>query len=78
MANTKKKTVFFITDIGFESGLLNPITNVSTIIPITSSIIAALKIVVPTFPFSFPISFSDSTVILTEVAVKIVPTNTAL
>ncbi len=46
--------------------------------PITSSIMAALKIVVPTFPFNFPISFRDSTVMLTDVAVRIVPTNTAL
>lgn len=45
--------------------------------PITSSMIAADKIVVPTLPFSFPISFNVSTVIPTLVAVRITPTKTA-
>ena len=44
----------------------------------TSSMIAALKIVVPTFVFSFPISFREETVMLTLVAVMIVPIKTAL
>ena len=39
--------------------------------------IAAPKIVEPTFPFKCPNSRSVSTVILTEVAVSTVPTNTA-
>ena len=63
---------------GLDSGFLKPITKVRTMMPITSSIIAALRIVVPTFPFSLPISFNDSTVMLTEVAVRITPMNTAL
>lgn len=46
--------------------------------PMMSSMIAALRMVVPTLPFNFPISFSDSTVMLTEVAVRMVPTKTAL
>ena len=33
-----------------EHGLINPITNVRTMIPMTSSIIAALSIVVPISP----------------------------
>ena len=44
----------------------------------TSSMMAALRIVVPTFPFSFPISFRDCTVMLTLVAVMMTPVNTAL
>ena len=63
---------------GFESGDLNPITKVRTTIPIISSIIAALKIVVPTLPFNFPNSLRVCTVILTEVAVIITPINTAV
>ena len=45
--------------------------------PITSSIIAADKITVPTLPLSLPISFSVSTVMPTLVAAKITPINTA-
>ena len=66
------------TDDGFVSGFLNAMTKVRTIIPITSSIIAALKMVVPTFPFNLPNSFKDCTVMLTEVAVIITPINTAV
>ena len=78
MANTKNRTVLTSTVVGLESGLLNPITKVSTMMPMMSSMIAALNMVVPTCPFNLPISFSDSTVMLTDVAVRIVPTKTAL
>ena len=54
---------------------LMPITRVSTIIPSTSSMIAALTIVVPTVSLSLPISFRAATVIETEVADMIVPMN---
>ena len=52
------------------------LTSVRATRPSTSSINAAAKMVLPTFVSSLPISFSVSTVMLTEVAVKIVPTNT--
>ena len=74
----KNKIVLITTFPGLESGDLNPITKVRTTIPIISSIIAALKIVVPTFPFNFPNSFKVCTVILTDVAVIITPINTAV
>ena len=41
-----------------------------------SSIIAAPNIAFPALVFNFPISFKVSTVILTEVAVNIIPMNT--
>ena len=75
---TKNKRVLNNTDIILELGSLNPITMVRTMIPITSSIIAALTIVVPIISFSFPSSFKTCTVILTDVAVNTVPTKTAL
>ena len=77
-AKMKNNPVLIITFKGFESGFLNPITKVSTTIPITSSMIAALTIVVPTVPFNLPISLRDWTVMLTLVAVIITPINTAL
>ena len=43
---------------GFVDESVIPITNVRTTIPITSSIIAALRIVVPISPLSLPISLS--------------------
>ena len=51
---------------------------VSTRIPMTSSMMAALTMVVPTKPFSLPSSRSACTVILTEVAVMIQPIIMAL
>ena len=56
---------------------LIPVTRLSAIIPITSSIIAALRIAVPTFVFSFPSSRMVSTVMPTLVAARIQPTNSA-
>ena len=77
-AMMKNSTVENTTLPGLESGFLKPITKVSTMMPITSSMIAALKMVVPTFPCSLPISFRDCTVMLTLVAVMMTPVNTAL
>ena len=51
------------------------ITMVRAIIPNISSIMAAPKIVFPTFEFNLSISLRVSTVILTDVAVSIVPIN---
>ena len=50
----------------------------STMMPITSSIIAELTIVVPTVPLSLPNSLRAATVMLTEVADIIVPMKRAL
>ena len=58
--------------------VLTPSTTVKTTIPITSSIIAALTIVCPISLLIFPSSLSTATVILTEVAVRIVPMKTHL
>lgn len=49
----QKSRNYYTSWIGIR--ILNPMTKVSTIIPMTSSIIAALMIVVPTLPFSFPV-----------------------
>ena len=57
---------------------LTPSTIVKTIIPITSSIIAALTIVCPISVLILPNSFNTATVILTDVAVRIVPIKTHL
>ena len=46
-------------------------------IPKISSIIAAPKIALPEAVFNLPISCNVSTVILTDVAVRITPTKTA-
>ena len=54
-----------------------PVITLRVMIPSTSSMIAALKIVVPTRVFSFPSSRSVSTVIPTLVAARILPTNRA-
>lgn len=77
IAQTKNNRVEMPTFRGFEAGSLNPITTVSTIIPITSSMIAAFRIVVPTSVFSLPNSFRACTVMLTDVAVSITPIKTA-
>ena len=50
----KNNTVLITTLDGDTLELLKPITNVRTIIPIISSTIAALRIVVPTSPFNLP------------------------
>ncbi len=77
-AKAKKRTVFIITCMELDSGLLKPMTKVSTIMPITSSMIAALMMTVPTLLFSLPSSRSVWTVIPTDVAVIITPVKIAL
>ena len=77
-AMMKNSTVESTTLPGLDSGFLKPMTKVSTMMPMTSSMMAALRMVVPTLPFSFPISFRDCTVMLTLVAVMMTPMNTAL
>lgn len=56
---------------------LAPMTQVSTTIPMTSSITAALTIVVPRKPFNCPNSCRVATVMETLVAVMIVPMKSA-
>jgi hypothetical protein len=58
--------------------LLAPSTQVSTTIPITSSITAALTMVVPRKLFRWPSSCRVATVMDTLVAVIMVPMNRAL
>ena len=77
IAAAKKASVIKIVTQGLAEGSLNPITTESTTMPITSSMIAAERMVVPTLPLSLPISLSVSTVIPTLVAARMTPTNTA-
>ena len=77
MAAAKKAMVIKIVIQGLAVGSLNPITMERTTMPMTSSIMAADRMVVPTLPLSFPISLSVSTVIPTLVAARMTPTNTA-
>ena len=74
---TKYAAIFINTEPESEPALVKLVIQVSIIIPIMSSIIAAPKIVVPIFPLSFPISLSVSTVIDTDVAVSTTPINIA-
>ena len=48
---------------------------VRAMIPSTSSMMAAPRMALPEWVFSFPSSFKVSTVMLTEVAVKMTPMN---
>ena len=77
IAAIKKSTVIKSVIHGFTVASLNPIAIESTTIPITSSIIAAERIMVPTFPLSLPISLSVSTVMPTLVAASMTPMKTA-
>ena len=76
MPTTKKPT-----DLSSVIPMLPPpsklVIRLSARIPSTSSMIAALRIVVPTLVFSFPSSRSVSTVIPTLVAARIHPTRSA-
>ena len=76
MQKIKNKAVFHKTVKGFTLVSLMLETKVSSTMPMISSIIAALKITVPTLPFSRPSSRSTSTVMPTEVAVIMVPIKT--
>ena len=72
IAKTKKPTAFNSV-IQMLPPPLRPVMMLKVIMPNTSSMIAALKIVVPTFVFNLPSSRSVSTVMPTLVAAKIVP-----
>jgi hypothetical protein len=48
---------------------------VRAMMPSTSSMMAAPRMALPEWVFSFPSSFKVSTVMLTEVAVKMTPMN---
>ena len=73
IAKTKKSTILSITSPIFTDLSAHEVTIVSAIIPRISSIRAAPRIALPDFDERRPISLSVSTVILTEVAVRIIP-----
>ena len=75
-AKIKKPRIFSRTSPTLSPPPARLLTRVSATRPSTSSIRAAARMVLPTFVSSLPISFRVSTVMLTEVAVRIVPTNT--
>ena len=76
---TKKKSAVWISTppMPVPSPELAPSTQVSTMMPMTSSMTAALTMVVPRKLFRWPSSCSVATVIDTLVAVMIVPMNSA-
>ena len=77
-AKAKKPSIFSITIPIFpDSGSARDVITVSAMIPSTSSIRAAPSIALPALVLSFPSSLSVSTVILTDVAVRITPTKTS-
>ena len=76
-ANTKNSTIFSSTTGRLTLSPARLVTTVRAIRPSTSSISAAAKMVPPTLVSSFPSSFRVSTVMLTEVAVRMVPRNTS-
>ena len=77
-ANAKKPSILSITITIFpDLGSASEVITVRAIMPKTSSISAAPRIAFPALLLSFPSSFSVSTVMLTEVAVRITPTNTS-
>ena len=57
----------------FTEGSARLVTSVSAMIPRISSIRAAPRIAFPAFVDSLPSSFSVSTVMLTDVAVRMIP-----
>ena len=74
--NAKNATILRRTTATLTVGSARLVTIVSATMPRISSIIAAPNIAFPERVFNFPISLSVSTVILTDVAVSITPTNT--
>ena len=62
---------------GLDAGSFIPTTKVRTTIPMTSSMIAALMIVVPVSDLRYPSSWREATEMLTEVAVMITPVKIA-
>ena len=77
IAHIKNATVFKMIPRYPPRPVLTPSTIVKTIMPNTSSMIAALMIVCPTSDLIFPSSLRTATEMLTDVAVKIVPMKTA-
>ena len=72
-AKIKNRTILISTNQMFTSLLLKLVMIVKAIIPRTSSIIAAPRIALLAGVFNLPSSFSVSTVIETEVAVRTTP-----
>ena len=78
MATRKNSTVWMSTPpMPVPSPELAPSTQVSTMMPMTSSMTAALTMVVPRKLFRWPSSCSVATVMETLVAVMMVPMNSA-
>ena len=73
--HTKKRRIFRRTFPISTEGSARLVTTVSAMIPRMSSIRAAPMIAFPAFVESLPSSLRVSTVILTEVAVSIIPIN---
>ena len=71
--NAKNPTIFSRTIPRLTESSAILVTIVSAMIPRTSSMIAAPRMAFPERVFSFPSSFSVSTVILTDVAVRMTP-----
>ena len=73
--NRKNAAIFnsTVTRFTLESAMLVMI--VRAMMPSTSSMMAAPRMALPEWVFSFPSSFKVSTVMLTEVAVKMTPMN---
>ena len=69
----KNRTILIKTNPMLTSVFVALVTTVKAITPKISSIIAAPKIAFPARVLSFPSSFNVSTVMLTEVAVRIIP-----
>ena len=73
--HTKKATIFINTTARFTLVSAIPVIIVNATIPRISSIKAAPKMAFPLGVLNLPISFNVSTLILTDVAVKITPMN---
>ena len=69
----KKAIILNKTKLILTSEFVILVTTVRAMTPKISSIMAAPRIALPARVLSFPNSFSVSTVILTEVAVRIIP-----
>ena len=69
----KNNTILINTSPILTSVLVALVTTVKAMTPKISSMMAAPKIALPARVFSFPSSFNVSTVILTDVAVRIIP-----
>ena len=75
MLTAKKATILIMTVVKSTDVSAIPVIKVNAIIPNTSSIKAAPRMAFPLGVDNFPISFKVSTLMDTEVAVKITPIN---